>query len=145
LLLGNGKIVVCTADGKRITAPGFGKYEKVTSVAIFGQEVHEGNDPDFIRWISSAINRGVIYYQDTAANSVTSVKYQGDSSKFYIPSLLYNKGVYNYYAEFFHREAYVYDNRAYALAFDDVFGRDSKLDIPNGATLSVTLQPFGGE
>ena len=140
LLLGDGKVVVCTADGNKITAPGFGKYNKVTSVAMFGQEVHEGNDPDFIRWISSAINRGVIQYQDNAA-----IRNQGNSNMFYGNSSSVNRNLYNYYSEFFHRDKYVYDNRAYALAFDDVFGRDSKLDIPIGSTITVTIQPFGGE
>lgn len=140
LLLGDGKVVVCTADGNKITAPKFGKYNKVTSVAMFGQEVHDGNDPDFIRWISSAVNRGVIQYQDNA-----TIKNQGNSNMFYGNSSSVNRNLYNYYSEFFHRDKYVYDNRAYALAFDDVFGRDSKLDIPIGSTITVTIQPFGGE
>jgi imidazole glycerol phosphate synthase subunit HisF len=97
---------------------------------MFGQEVAAGWDAKLVKWVSCAVNRGVIGSSNTAD--------QGDSSKFYAAS----GATYNRYAEFFHNAAYTINARAYALAFDDVFGLDSALGIPNKGEVTIQLQAF---
>ncbi len=119
-----------TADGSKIDFGTDGSYGKPTSIQMFGQEVAAGWDAKLVKWVSCAVNRGVI--------GCSNVADQGDSSKFYAAS----GATYNRYAEFFHNAAYTIDARAYALAFDDVFGLDSALGIPNKGEVTVQLQAF---
>jgi len=119
-----------TADGGKIDFGSSGIYGKPTSIQMFGQEVAAGWDPKLVKWVSCAVNRGVI------GNS--NVNDQGDSGKFYSAS----GATYNRYAEFFHNAAYTISAEAYALAFDDVFGFDSALGIPNKGEVTIQLQAF---
>lgn len=123
-----------TADGSKLDFGADGVYLKPTTLQLFGQEVAPGSDAKLVKWVSGALNRGVIK-NPTVAD-------QGESSKFYAASAAHNGGVYNKFAEFFHNSAYTIDGRAYALAFDDVFGRDSSLGVPNKGSVTITLQAF---
>ncbi|HTY13463.1 MAG TPA: beta-1,3-glucanase family protein [Candidatus Omnitrophota bacterium] len=123
-----------TADGSKIDFGVDGAYVKPTSLQMFGQEVAGGSKAEVVKWVSGAVNRGVI--QSAAAAD------QGDSSKFYSASSADNGGVYNKYAEFFHNSRYSINGRAYALAFDDVFGYESAINIPNKAAVTIQVQGF---
>ena len=123
-----------TADGSEIDFGADGAYVKPSSLDMFGQAAKNGSNAKIVKWLSCAINRGVI--------DNPNVQDQGDSSKFYSASQAYNNGKYNYYAEFFHNPKYTVGGRAYALAFDDVFGEDSALTVPNKGTVTIQLQPF---
>ncbi|MFA5112832.1 MAG: beta-1,3-glucanase family protein [Candidatus Margulisiibacteriota bacterium] len=123
-----------TADGSKLDFGADGVYLKPTTLQLFGQEVAAGSDAKLVKWVSGALNRGVI--------KNPTVTDQGDSDKFYTASAAHNGGVFNKFAEFFHNGLYTIDGRAYALAFDDVFGRDSSLGVPNKGNVTITLQAF---
>jgi len=123
-----------TSDGSTFSFGADGTYVLPTTLQMFGQAVQTGSSANVVKWLSGAINRGVI--------KNPNVTDEGNSAMFYEGSVAYNLGVYNKYAEFLHRTRYTINGQAYALAFDDVFGYDSALTIPNGGTITVKLQPF---
>ncbi len=128
------EVITGAADGSKVDFGSNGAYFKPSSIDMFGQAVNSGDNADIVKWLACAINRGVI--------KNPSVNDQGDSSKFYGASSAYNNGIYNKYSEFFHNDKYTVNGRAYALAFDDVFGEDSALGVANKGTVSITLQAF---
>jgi hypothetical protein len=123
-----------TANGSLIDFGADGVYLKPNSLQMFGQEVAAGSDAKLVKWLSCAINRGVI--------KNANINDQGDSTKFYSASTSLSGGLYNRYAEFLHNSLYTINGHAYALAFDDVFGMDSALGIPNKGTVTIQLQAF---
>lgn len=123
-----------TAGSNKLDFGADGNYHKPTSLQMFGQEVSGGSEAKIVKWVSCAINRGVI--------KNAAVTDQGDSSKFYSASTAASGGLYNRFAEFFHNTRYSINGRAYALAFDDVFGFESSISVPNSAEVTVQLQPF---
>lgn len=123
-----------TADGDKVDFGEDGAYVKPSTLQMFGQEVAAGSRAEIVKWLSCAINRGVIRNAD--------INDQGDNSKFYGGSTASNGGLYNRYAEFFHRDRYSCGGRAYAIAFDDVFGQESTLHVPDFSTVTVKLQPM---
>jgi len=123
-----------TANGSSVSFGSDGVYSKPTTLQMFGEAVEAGNSATVVKWLAGTINRGVI--------KNPTVTDQADSTKFYSASTAYSGGIYNRFAEFFHNSRYTIDGRAYALAFDDVFGRDSTLGVPNKETVTITLQAF---
>ena len=128
------RIITGNANGSTIDFGADGAYLKPTTLQMFGQAVETGSSANIVKWVSCPINRGVI--------KNTNISDEADSTKFYEGSVAINLGLYNKYSEFFHRSRYTINGQAYALAFDDEFGFDSALSIPNGETVTVKLQPF---
>ena len=129
------RIITGVSNGNTLDFGADGTYGKPSTLQMFGQAVVTSeSSANVVKWVSCAINRGVF--------KNPNVTDEGNSDKFYEGSVAINLGVYNKYAEFFHRTRYTINGQAYALAFDDEFGYDSALTIPNGGTVTVKLQPF---
>jgi hypothetical protein len=124
-----------TSDGTYLNFGSYGTYLKPTTINVFGQaQVDTVSNILMLKIMTGAINRGVI--------KNPNVDDQGNSTKYYDVSAQYNNGLYNYYAQFIHRPKYCIGGLAYALAFDDCFGQDSGMNIPNQGSITVQLQPF---
>ena len=123
-----------TANGSQVDFGADGVYLLPTTLQMFGEAVEPGSSANIVKWLAGVINRGVI------KNS--NINDQADSTKYYAASVATNLGLYNYYSEFLHRSRYTINGGAYAIAFDDVFGQDSAITIPNQGTVTIKFQPF---